>query len=73
MKSLNVSDDELAADIERFVLKAEGPVSTSEVLVAFPSAKRSKVVYRLQELRAQGRIKGRMMVGGRYGNWVFWA
>ena len=72
MKSLNVSDDALAADIERFVIKAEGPVGTKEVEAAFPDAKRSKVLYRLQELRAQGRIKGRMMPGGR-GSWVFWA
>ena len=71
MKSLNVSDDELAADIERFVIKAEGPVGTSEIEAAFPDAKRSKVLYRLQELRAQRRIRGRMVAGGR-GSWIWY-
>ena len=72
MKAIDMKGDALAKEIERFVTDADSPVGTKEVEAAFPKAKRSVVVYRLQKLREEGRIKGRMMPGGR-GSWVFWA
>jgi len=67
--------DKLSEEILKIVVKAAEPLETKEIEKLLEDkvkeATRIKVIWRLQNLRGEGRIKGKMIGGGK-GVWVWW-
>jgi len=67
--------DELKSAILKFVQKADMPLETKEIIEAiskkYHSATRTKIVYRLNDLRGEGLIKGKFAGPGK-GVWIWW-
>ncbi|MDQ4102007.1 MAG: hypothetical protein M3115_07475 [Thermoproteota archaeon] len=69
-------DDEIQEEIYNLVKTANEPLETEEVIRHIHSnvekdASRNKVMYRLNNLRAEGKISGKMLGSGK-GVWVWW-
>lgn len=69
-------DDEIQEEIYNLVRSANEPLETEEVIRHIHSnvekyASRNKVMYRLNNLRAEGKIAGKMLGSGK-GVWVWW-
>jgi len=47
------------------------PMETSEILSRIKTESRTKVMYRLNDLRGQGLIKGKRIGSGK-GSWIWW-
>ncbi len=76
-----VLQDRLADAILKIVQRSSEPLETEEMVrllqeikrpdVSFADATRSKVLYRLNNLRADGLISGKMLGAGK-GVWIWW-
>ncbi len=69
-------EDEIQHEIYNLIKTANEPLETEEVISHIHSkvekdASRNKVMYRLNNLRAEGRISGKMLGSGK-GVWVWW-
>ena len=66
--------DELEESILKVVEKADQPLETKEVewmVKGDKDATRIKVIYRLNNLRGEGKIKGKFIGSGK-GVWIWW-
>ena len=76
-----VLQDKLTEAILKIVQKSSEPLETEEIVrllqeikrpdITFAEATRTKVMYRLNNLRADGQIAGKMLGAGK-GVWVWW-
>ena len=57
--------------ILKFIEASKEPVETREVEEKLRNVSRSKIMYRLNHLRAEGKIKGKSIGAGK-GNWIWW-
>ena len=65
-------DDWIVAQIVA-VLKREGrPLGTPEIVMKLSRVNRTKALYRLHCLRAEGKVEGRLLRAGAKGVWVWW-
>lgn len=64
-------EDEISQKILKILKGAREPLETRDIEKQIPSATRTKVMYRLNDLRGEGKIKGKRIGGGK-GNWVWW-
>jgi hypothetical protein len=69
---LNRMKDDISDKILKIVEKSNEPLDTNEIIKAIPNATRSKIMYRLMDLRAEGKIHGKMITSGGKGVWVWW-
>lgn len=86
-RALNISmmtivlQDRLTDAILKIVKNSSEPLETEEIVrllqeikrpdVSFADATRTKVLYRLNNLRADGQIAGKMLGAGK-GVWIWW-
>jgi hypothetical protein len=68
--------DKILGEIYNFIQSSNEPLETEEVISHIhskveKSASRNKVMYRLNNLRAEGKISGKMLGSGK-GVWVWW-
>ena len=68
--------DKIQEEIYHLINTVSEPLETEEVIFHIHSkveknASRNKVMYRLNNLRAEGKISGKMLGSGR-GVWVWW-
>ena len=68
MKTLN--EDELVKEILNIIESVQEPLETEEI-VSRVKASRTKVRYRLNNLRAEGKVSGKMLGSGK-GVWIWW-
>ena len=64
--------DDISDKILKIVTKSKEPLDTNEIIDAIPNATRSKIMYRLTNLRADGKIHGKMITSGGKGVWIWW-
>jgi predicted transcriptional regulator len=58
--------------ILKTVESSKEPLETREIEGKLKNLSRSKILYRLNNLRAEGLIKGKSIGAGK-GNWVWWS
>lgn len=63
--------DKLSDEILKILEKANEPLETKEIEKQLKGATRSKVPYRLNDLRGMGRVKGKQVGSGK-GTWIWW-
>ena len=63
--------DKLEERILSILSTANEPLETTEVEKSFPSESRSKIMYRLNNLRGSGKLKGKQVGSGK-GTWIWW-
>lgn len=66
-------EDEISHKILEILKKSKGPLETREIEKQIPSATRTKIMYRLSDLRGEGKIKGKRIGAGGKGVWVWWS
>ena len=63
--------DKISENILKILKKAEEPLETKEIELLLKNVTRVKVLYRLNNLRGDGLIKGKPVGSGK-GTWVWW-
>lgn len=64
-------EDKLSKSILSIVNNSEEPLETTEIEEGLKWDTRAKIVYRLNNLRGNGLIKGKFVGGGK-GAWIWW-
>jgi DNA-binding Lrp family transcriptional regulator len=64
-------EDEVSKTILKIVNSADQPLETTEIIAKLGKVSRSMIVYRLNMLRGEGKIKGKSIGAGK-GSWVWW-
>lgn len=65
------SKDKLGDKILSVIAESDEPLETREIEKKFPTETRTKIFYRLKDLRGEGLIKGKMVGAGK-GTWIWW-
>ena len=63
--------DKISNKILEILKKADEPLETKEIELILKSVSRVKVLYRLNNLRGEGLIKGKPVGSGK-GAWIWW-
>jgi len=66
----NMEDNE-TKKILKLLETAKEPLETREIERRLKGITRSKILYRLNNLRAEGKIKGKQIGSGK-GSWIWW-
>lgn len=66
----NESDKE-SASILKIIESSNEPLETKEIESKLPKTSRSKILYRLNNLRAEGKISAKQVGSGK-GTWIWW-
>ena len=64
-------EDKLARDILKIIDKSDEPLETKEIELILKKSTRVKVLYRLNNLRGEGKIRGKAIGSGK-GTWIWW-
>ena len=64
-------EDALYKKILNLILKVDEPLETREIELALPKSTRIMILYRLNNLRGDAKIKGKQVGSGK-GTWVWW-
>jgi repressor of nif and glnA expression len=64
--------DKEAETILKMIENSKEPLETKEIEEKLKNISRSKILYRLNQLRAEGMIKGKSIGAGK-GNWIWWS
>ncbi|MFH1978645.1 MAG: hypothetical protein ABIJ92_04940 [Candidatus Aenigmatarchaeota archaeon] len=64
--------DNISQKILKILKSSEEPLETREIESKMKGTTRSKIMYRLTDLRAEGKIKGKRISAGGKGVWVWW-
>ena len=71
-----VKEDELVRDILKEINNSKEPLETKEIEILLKKyhkfVTRTKIIYRLNNLRGEGLIKGKYLGSGK-GVWIWWA
>ncbi len=63
-------EDNLEKKIQKLLAKADSPLETREIETSLKST-RIMTLYRLHNLRGEGRIQGKQIGSGK-GTWIWW-
>lgn len=63
--------DSLTQNILKHIIDVHEPLETKEFEIFFPTETRTKILYRLNQLRGDGKIKGKAIGSGK-GTWIWW-
>ena len=64
--------DKISDQILKIIESANEPLETQEIVGKVGKVSRAIVIYRLNNLRGDGKIKGKSIGAGK-GNWVWWS
>lgn len=64
--------DKISDQILRIIELANEPLETKEIVDKLSKVSRAMVIYRLNNLRGEGKIKGKSIGAGK-GNWIWWS
>lgn len=64
--------DSLYKKILNLVSRTDEPLETKEIELQFPDSTRTMILYRLNNLRGEGKIKGKQVGSGK-GAWIWWS
>ncbi len=64
-------EDELTKKILSIVLNSHEPLETKEIEEKLKGETRIKILYRLNDLRAENKVRGKLIGGGK-GTWIWW-
>ena len=64
-------DDKISKDILKTLKIADEPLETKEIEILLKKITRTKILYRLNNLRGEGKIKGKNVGSGK-GCWIWW-
>lgn len=64
-------DDNVSKSILKIINSSNEPLETKEIESKLKNVSRSKILYRLNNLRAEGKIKGKYIGPGK-GVWIWW-
>lgn len=71
-----IMKDQIADIIIEVLSDANEPLQTKQVVIevkeTVKTATRTKVFYRLNNLRGEGKIKGKRLIAGARGIWIWW-
>lgn len=62
----------LTEQIVYIINSVKEPLETKEIQEKLAYVSRTKIIYRLNDLRGQGKIKGKLVSGGK-GTWIWWS
>lgn len=65
-------EDEVSQKILKILEKSKEPLETREIERQMHGTTRAKIMYRLNDLRAESKIKGKRISAGGKGIWVWW-
>jgi predicted transcriptional regulator len=68
---VNSLEDNESKLILKLIESAKEPLETKEIEGKLKKVSRSKILYRLNNLRAEGLIKGKQIGSGK-GTWIWW-
>lgn len=63
--------DQISTKILEILKKSDEPLETKEIGLILKNVSRIKIMYRLNNLRGDGQIKGKP-VGSGNGTWIWW-
>ena len=63
--------DKISEKIVEILRKSSEPLETKEIELILKNVSRTKVLYRLNNLRGEGKIKGKTVGSGK-GTWIWW-
>ncbi|PLW79527.1 hypothetical protein C0585_07320 [Candidatus Woesearchaeota archaeon] len=63
--------DKISTEILKALKVADEPLETREIELLLPHITRVKILYRLNNLRGDGQIKGKNVGSGK-GAWIWW-
>lgn len=63
--------DKTSKKIIKILRDSSEPLETREIELALKNITRTKVLYRLNNLRGEGKIKGKSVGSGK-GTWIWW-
>ena len=63
--------DKISDQILKIVESANEPLETQEIVGKLSKVSRAMVIYRLNNLRGDGKVKGKSIGAGK-GNWLWW-
>jgi len=66
-------EDNISKNILAMLKKSKEPLETREIEKQMKEATRAKIMYRLNDLRAEGRIRGKRISAGGKGVWIWWS
>ena len=64
-------EDVLYKKILNLIIKSDEPLETKEIEQLLPKSTRAMILYRLYNLRGEGKIKGKHVGSGK-GAWIWW-
>ena len=64
--------DSVSDSILNLIRKASEPLETKEIENILKNVTRTKILYRLNNLRGEGKIRGKPVGSGK-GTWIWWA
>lgn len=67
----DLMEDEISKRILKLINSSKEPLETKEIERNLKGVSRTKILYRLNDLRGQGLIKGKSIGAGK-GNWIWW-
>lgn len=65
------SKDKIAETILIIINNSEEPLETKDIEMKIPEETRTKILYRLRDLRGEGLINGKKIGAGK-GTWIWW-
>jgi hypothetical protein len=68
---MRINSDKTSEKILEILKKADSPLETREIELILKNETRIKVLYRLNNLRGDGKIKGKPVGSGK-GCWIWW-
>ncbi|MCK4522255.1 MAG: hypothetical protein KAU20_06780 [Nanoarchaeota archaeon] len=68
---MRIKRDKLACKILEIINKSEEPLETTEIISFFKGETRTKILYRLNNLRGDSLVKGKQVGSGK-GVWIWW-
>jgi len=66
------NSDKISENIVRILKSAEEPLETKEIELVLGNVTRIMILYRLNNLRGEGLIKGKAIGSGK-GTWIWWS
>ena len=68
---MNVYKDKISEKILKILNGSRDPLETKEIEIILKDYTRTKILYRLNNLRGDGLIKGKAVGSGK-GTWIWW-
>ena len=68
---MHIKRDKLTSKILEIINKSDEPLETTEIVSLLKGETRTKILYRLNNLRGESLVKGKQVGSGK-GVWIWW-